>query len=178
MTDERRIAIVQSASDLRAAMRAQVGSLNLTYAVLDQIAGYTDTYSTKMLAECAQRHFSEESFDAYLGALCIDLIAVHSPEKESRLRALLKKKLIADRERPMPAPGTHEVLTFRISRRKLRRMARLGGKKRAEKMTPKQRSKSARKAAMAMHRKRRRLARRATPSAKLLPAPSLEPCAS
>jgi hypothetical protein len=72
---DRAIARVSSYEDLVAACRAQVQALGINYTILDSVAGFTEGYAAKLLGHseyCStggrrtKRHFSPDSFDAYL----------------------------------------------------------------------------------------------------------------
>ena len=154
MTDERRIAICTSYDELIAALRARADELKVTREGLDAVSGLQAGYSAKLLAPVPMRSLGKVSLGPMLQALGLAVVLVEDPEAIRRFA-----DQHAERQRPTPTVGTHEVITIQITRRKLKRMARRGGKKRAAAMTPKQRSRSARKAARALWRKRRAIRR-------------------
>ncbi len=135
---------------LLAICRARVVELNWNYTTLDVAAGYTESYSTKLLADNPQRHFSPESFDAYLGALCFDLVAIPNPEKLKKLQEKLKHKLV---ERKAPkyvlTAAQHSPIIFKLSRRHMKKIAKLSAAARMVKIPKKRRRQIARKAARA-----------------------------
>lgn len=146
-TSERReLGTIRSYSDLLAAFRAQVANLNINYAMLDELAGYTSTYSTKVLAADPARHFSADLFNAYLEALCIDLVAYHNPKKHEKLREKFKHKLV-ERE-TLPAKHSAAVVV-KFSRRYLHRIAKKGGHNSRKYMSEEQATALARKASLA-----------------------------
>jgi hypothetical protein len=99
---DRAIARVSSYEDLVAACRAQVQALGINYTILDSVAGFTEGYAAKLLGHseyCStggrrtKRHFSPDSFDAYLAALGFDLVLVENADKVARLKAFMESKL-------------------------------------------------------------------------------------
>ena len=158
-------ATIQSYDDLLSACRAQVCALELNYSILDQIAGFADGYSAKLLAHsehCSsggrktKRHFSPESFDAYMTALGLDFVAVENPEKIARLKSFCKSHLLA-REGPVRAASTEPPVVVKFARSHIKRIARLGGLARARKMHARaELSETKRRAALARWRKRPR----------------------
>jgi hypothetical protein len=56
-----------------------------------------------------KRHFSPESFDAYLAALGFDLVVVENPDKVARLKAFMENKLLA-RKGPIRSAATVSYL--------------------------------------------------------------------
>src|SRR5262249_16025575 len=118
------------------------------YGTLDRYAGFTDQYWSKKLAVTAnsstgergtKRGWSSEAFQAAPNVFCFKLIAVHDPEAEARLRAWMKGELErdADPRSPIRAVGTDDVLTIRISKRHMKKLAKRGGEALRDKMTPK-----------------------------------------
>lgn len=137
------------------ALRVRADKLGLTRETIDEVSGLQPGYSAKLLAPVPMKTLGKLSFGLMLQALGLAIVLVEDGDAMGRFAGQYSA-----RKRVVRAPGTHEILSYRISRRKLKRMARLGGKKRAQILTPKQRSRSARKAAHALWRKRRRAARR------------------
>jgi hypothetical protein len=91
-----------------------VRTLGLNYSILDTVAGFTDGYTAKLLGHseyCSsggrrtRRHFSTESFDAYLAGLGLKLIVVEDAERIARLKAFMESKLLA-REGPIRSVAT------------------------------------------------------------------------
>ena len=81
-----------------AACRAQVQRLKLNYSILDQVAGFTDGYTSKLFAaseyssngwSSVETPLQPEWFDAYVEALGVDLVMVENPEKVAETQKLL-----------------------------------------------------------------------------------------
>ncbi len=159
MSDERRIATVTSYDELIAAFRARADELKVTRETLDAVTGLQAGYSGKLLAPVPMKSLGRVSLGPMLQAMGLAIVLVEDPEA---LRRFATQH--AERKKVPHRAGTQDIITIQITRGKLKRMARLGGRARALNMTPKQRSKAARKAALALHRKRRRAARRARPN--------------
>jgi hypothetical protein len=146
------LAVVSNYLALIEALRARVLELGISFETIDQVAGWTDKYASKLLAEptpgSAKRCMGPMSFDAMLGALAVKLQVIADPEM---LRYLRRNRYFVHRERStrMPAPGSHGYVVHRTTYQMLRQMAPKGGVARAAKMTPRQRSIAARRAALA-----------------------------
>ena len=100
------IATISSYDDLLAACRRQVARLGLNYQILDQVAGYGDGYATKLLAHSeysttggrrTKRHFSPQSFDAYLAALGLELVAIEIAGQGRQAESVLRKQISCPR---------------------------------------------------------------------------------
>ena len=141
-TPDHAIARIGSYDELLAACRAQVARLGINYQILDIAAGFTDGYSTKLLAHSeysttggrrTKRHFSPDSFNAYMEALGLELLAVENPAKTARLKAFCENKYLA-REAPVRSVATDCLINLKVSRNFLRQIGRKGGLARAEKL--------------------------------------------
>jgi hypothetical protein len=134
-TPDHAIARIDSYDSLLAACRAQVARLGINYQILDIAAGFTDGYSTKLLAHSeysttggrrTKRHFSPQSFDAYVEALGVDLVMVENPEKVARLKAFCANKYLS-REGPVRSVASDCLINLKVSRDFLRRIGKNGG---------------------------------------------------
>jgi hypothetical protein len=141
-TPDRAIARIDSYESLLAACRAQVQALGINYQILDLMAGYADGYATKLLGPseyCStggrrtKRHFSPESFNAYVEALGVDLLMVENPAKVAKLRSFCESKFLA-REGPIRSAASDYLINFRLSRDFMRRIGRKGALARAAKL--------------------------------------------
>jgi hypothetical protein len=170
MTDA--LGIVRDYDDLRALLRRMAEVRNISRKEIDRLAGWPDGLAEKALAECPLRRLGPTTIGGGLGALGVMLIAVEDPEAMAKFTARAMQR-DANQARVLSGGG-HDHVEIKLSRRKLKRLSRLGAKKRNENMTPKQRSKSARHAANARW-KRKRQARRARNAARRAAA-LLAPC--
>ena len=142
-TPDHAIARIGSYDELLAACRAQVARLGINYQILDIAAGFTDGYSTKLLAHSeysttggrrTKRHFSPDSFNAYMEALGLELLAVENPAKiGASSKAFCENKYLA-REAPVRSVATDCLINLKVSRNFLRQIGRKGGLARAEKL--------------------------------------------
>ena len=135
------IARIDSYESLLAACRARVAQLGINYQILDIAAGFGDGYSTKLLAHSeysatggrrSKRHFSPESFDAYMSALGLELVAVENPDKVAKLKAFCESKYLA-REGPIRTVASDCLINLKVSRNFLRQIGKSGGLARARK---------------------------------------------
>lgn len=146
--------------ELVLALCQRLDQLNISQDTLDEIAGFTTRYSSKQLCWPQIRKFGNMSFGTMLETLCVKGVLVDDPEARIKLKDRLTKR---ERAAPIRSAATDDGVAFEVSRRKLALLGRKGGQIRASKMTPKQRSRSARRASRA--RWRRNKARR--PSGKI-----------
>jgi hypothetical protein len=141
-TPDDAIARIGSYDELIAICRRQVAALNINYSMLDVAAGFNVGYTSKLFAQSeyassggrrTKRHFSPESFDAYLQALGLDLVVVQNPDKVARSKAFLESKLLK-REGPVRGAATDCHINFRLTHDFMRRIGRKGALARAAKM--------------------------------------------
>ena len=91
-------------------------ALNINYEILDQWAGFGIGYTSKLFAlseyssnggRRSKRHFVPESFDAYMEALGLELVAVENPDKVAKLGKRSAKASISPvRDRCEASPPT------------------------------------------------------------------------
>jgi hypothetical protein len=115
-------------------LRSRVSELNVAGATVDGIAGYAAGYTQKLLGVRQVKRLGMRSMGDLLGALGLKAQLVEDPEAMARVSSRL-----VQRRQSVPAAGTHAV-HFEVSKRFLRKIAAMGGKARAAKLTPRQRS--------------------------------------
>jgi hypothetical protein len=139
------------------ALRARVAELGISYSTIDQIAGWTDTYATKLLAEEPARFIGPMSFDAILGALGLKFALIEDPERLEKAKR--HRDFVTRRHRlPTVKHGTVKhggYVVQRRTREDMRLMGLEGGRKRAEKLSAAKLKAIARKAARARWRRPR-----------------------
>lgn len=151
MSESRVIATVATYDELIDALRERVRELNVSHATLDDVAGLPARYVSKLLADPAPKRLGLTSMGPLLGALGVELIVVESADAMRRIANQLDP-----RQRQL-ADGKSAPVVIRLGRRKLKRLASLGGKARAAKLSAKQRRMIARRAGRASanaHRER------------------------
>ena len=149
--------------DLLSACRRQVAALGMNYQILDEVAGFCDGYTSKLFAASeyssnggrrSKRHFSPESFDAYMEALGLRLVAVEDPDKVAKLKAFCESKYLA-REGPIRTVASDCLVHLKVSREFLKRIGKNGGIASGRKRHAQaQRREAARRAALARWSKR------------------------
>jgi len=132
----RQIAVVTSDDDLSEICRMQAAALKITYGTMDRYTGFTEQFWSKKLAACsysptgkrgARRGWSSEAFQAALVAFCFDLIAVHNPDKEAKLRAWMAQNLEQSAgPSSMLTAGEHKPVIIRLSARHMKKLSKLG----------------------------------------------------
>ena len=138
------LAVVRDYDGLRAALRARADQLQVTRLVLDDATGLPAGYCAKLLAPVPSKNLGCVSLGLLLGALGLKLLVVQDDEALARI----KGKLVL-REQPMQSAGQHGPVVIKLSRRRLRKLARLGAAARMTKMTAAARRRVARIAARA-----------------------------
>jgi hypothetical protein len=86
---EHPIAIIRSTEDLRQLFRLRVAHFNISLETLDAIAGLPTRYSAKLLSHDPTRHFGKISFEALLGTLAVQLVALEDAEALVRVQRRL-----------------------------------------------------------------------------------------
>lgn len=156
MTEPRQIGIAGDYLGLIRLFRVRLLDLDINYATLDEIAGWAERYASKLLGEEPAKSLGQMSFDAIMGAMGVRLVMIEDKAATVRIRQRLD---FAHRKYPMRPAGRHEPIALRVTHEKLRQIAVSGGLARAQKMTPRQRTISAQKAARARWRKSKLTAR-------------------
>src|SRR5262249_13470142 len=106
---------------------------------LDLVSGLTGGYSAKLLSPVPIKTLGRVSLGLILQTLGLRLIAVEDMEALSRVKS---RFAVRERKRSIRSGDTNEVVHFALSRRRLGMLGRKGGKIRAQRLTPEQRSES------------------------------------
>lgn len=137
------LAIARDYDQLIAAFRARRDELKVTHLTLDDIAGLQGGYTGKLLSDPPIRAFGRVSLGPILGALGLAVVLV---QDNAALRRV-QDRLVTRKHRKMHADRSQSWFTSKNAREMARR--------RAMKMSEKERSASASKAAKARWRKPR-----------------------
>jgi hypothetical protein len=136
-------------------LRARLAELKMTYETLDVIAGWTDTYSTKLLAPEPTKHFGPMSFDAVLGSTAVKILLIEDPVA---LKRILNNRHYTKRKMPdlpsMRPVGKHGHVVHRITHENMKQLSFLGNQARMLKLSPKRRRALARRAARVRWRRK------------------------
>jgi hypothetical protein len=84
------LAIVRTTEDLRNLFRRRVAHFNISLETLDHIAGLPVRYSSKLLSSDPTKFFGAISFEALLGALALQLVALEDAEAFARIQRRLE----------------------------------------------------------------------------------------
>jgi hypothetical protein len=139
----RAFAVVRDYDGLLAAIRARRDELKVAHLVIDDVAGLQTGYTSKLLSDPPIRNLGAMSLGPLLGTLGLALAIVHDGEALRRVQGRLTPRRHAHKR----ADRSHTWFTSKNARE----MAL----KRAAKMSEKQRSASASRAAKARWRKPR-----------------------
>ena len=137
-------------------LRLRKDQLQLSDAALDALCGFASGHVGKLLGPARVRGLGRFSLDVLADALGLSFQVYIDPEKVLRFA-----KHYEQRNSACITVRAHKLSRTAMAQAKLeiyRAVGSRGGKASAERLTPAQRSKRARRAALAMHRKRRQLA--------------------
>lgn len=146
MTD-RVIATVHDYGQLVGALRARVAELGVSYETVDHVSGLSNTHTSKLLALVPVKRLGRTSLGLVLGALGLKIIVVEDAEALRLVAARLKRK-----EDQYASSGMHPHKKRANTGNSL--WSKVLNSRRAFKLTPKQRTRIAKRAAMARWRKR------------------------
>ncbi len=140
------LAVIDGYGSLHAALRSRREQLNISYETVDRAARLTRAHASKLLAPQPIKKAGWETLSFLLPALGARLILAEDLEALPQLKKFSTRVVKTPaRSVPWGRPGTQMVVSLRF----VKRIARQGGEARAQKLTPAQRSASARKAAKA-----------------------------
>jgi len=182
MTEPRQLATVRCWKDIPAAIRAAIDERKTTCASVDEICGLADGHTAKITAPVPTRGLGETSFDALMEGLGFMFVMVEDPERTAQYQARLDSR---EEWRVTNARMHSEAVHVRLSRRKMSRNGRKGGRNSRKYMSPKKAGRLAKMAAKRRWRRvraakaaARRRARLALLAARVAQAATASPCAS
>ncbi len=144
----------EHSAELLEILRRRRIQLEMSCETMDEIAGWGSTRATKIMSKPPIRQLGLHTIFDALGALAFRIRIEHDPEQYEKIRTRLKKRSVgqdsgAVRKKLMRTAATHKVVRLFLAPDFMRKIAAKGGKSRGQKMTKRQRSRSARKAATA-----------------------------
>jgi hypothetical protein len=83
---------IRSFDDLLPIVRARIAALDLSYEVIDAIAGLSDGYTAKLMGPSRTKKFGRTSAPAMLGALGLQLAVIDDPAAFDRLQSRLVQR--------------------------------------------------------------------------------------
>ena len=142
----RTIGLVQNYDDLHQLLRQRAEELNLSREEIGRLGHLTGGHAAKLLAPVPIKRATFQTLEFLLPALGAALVLVEDPVSMEQIarKATRREVQVGVRAYRWGQAGNRLV-----SKRWIRRIAREGGRARAAKLTPAQRSRSARKAALA-----------------------------
>jgi len=157
MTDAPPLAIVRTYAELHAVLRQRAADMKASRNAIDEVAGLTSGYASKLLAPMPMKTLGRTTFALMLQTLGLAIVVVDDPNRHSEK---VKNTAQATGRKAMLAPGKHVIdgvmETRALQRHALiimlrkngRKGAPLGGVARAKSLTPARRRQIARRAAM------------------------------
>lgn len=139
------LARISDYDELQRALRERADALNLSRVEIDRLANLPPGYSSKLLSPIPIKKLGNSSMPFMLAALGVRLELVEDAESLDQIARKATRREVRVPVRALPWGQAGKQL---VSKRWVRRIAKAGGKARAEKMTPRQRRRSARHAAI------------------------------
>jgi len=130
--------------------RMRMAELGITYATLDEIAGWAERYAGKLLAPEPGRNLGPLSLDCLLGATGLKLALVEDPERLERIR---RHRDFVPRKHSPRTVAAGAYVAHRVTRSFLREIGSKGGLATRAKLSDRRRQALARKAARAKNEK-------------------------
>lgn len=140
------VAIINDYASLHSALRARADALRVSRSDLDDIAGLATGHVSKLLAPNFTKLLGPLSFGLVLQALGLRLRVEVDPEQTAKLASRYRPR---DERKVTKRANPSDQVIITLSRARLRRLASLGGKATAERLTYAQRRRAAQKAARA-----------------------------
>lgn len=137
------IATVSDHNALLEAIRQRVAELDVSYDVIESIAGIQSGCPSKVIANPPPKRIGPFTYFLILQALGCELQMVENPQEMERLRSRLSKRKLR-RTRVRPAASIIELAPDFYAR-----ISRMGNAARNTKLSPERRSELARNAALA-----------------------------
>ena len=149
----RELGMVRSYDDLVQVLRDRADELNVSRLTIDDAAGLSLGHASRLLSpRPRQKILGQVSLGLVLGALGVKLMAVEDREALARIAPKLVKREVFV---PIQAVKVGRGKRRLVSKKFLRRIARMGGVARMEKLTAKQRSQHGRAAVRARWARRK-----------------------
>jgi hypothetical protein len=138
------LATVCDYDSLQRALRERADALNLSRVEIDRLANLPPGYASKLLSPVPIKKLGNASMPFMLAALGVRLELVEDTESMDQLaRKATRREVRVPVRAVNNGHGRHQLVSLRF----LRKIARLGGRVRAQKLSPAQRRKSVRRAA-------------------------------
>ena len=120
MPDQRQLAIVKSQravthySAFLQVIRDRIVELDITYRTVDALAGFTETYTSKLLAPSQPKRMSVDALFSIMGAVGLVPEFKHDEAAVTRLRAhrdWQKRRRCRDKPKPMRTADAYKPIT-------------------------------------------------------------------
>jgi hypothetical protein len=155
MARNRIIGLARNTDEIADRFKERKESLGLSDLFCDELGGLSSGHTAKLLSPARTKGLGRFTLDTLSEVLAVSFLIVEDSDKLRRMEHRYEQR-VADRIRvrtirlssAAKAQAKHEIFS---------ELGRLGGEARTRNLTPAQRSKLARKAAHAMHAKRRAL---------------------
>ena len=142
------IAIVTDYIGLQRVMRERLDALKMSRLVFEEIADLNEGHASKMLRDPPAKNMGITTLGKLLGGLGLKLLVVEDAEQTAQLRTRITERNEAQvRWKKMQDDGLHDEIELRISRRTMRRIGIIGGRKRWEGISKRARRRIAQRAA-------------------------------
>jgi hypothetical protein len=88
--------VINSETELLAAIRARVAELDISYDTLDHIAGLPARFASKLLCDPPNRQISQATLWLLMGAIGLKIELIEDPEAYARVQSRLVKRVGAN----------------------------------------------------------------------------------
>ena len=149
------LAIGSDYNDLIRFLRERASTLGMTDAILEEIGGFTRGHVGKLLGAARPKNLGPLTFGMMLGALGLKFAIIEDAEATARIKARFDPSKKSKRMPTMVRIDLSPEVAAAVFSDHFKRISRLGVAARMEKMSPRQRSQAARKAAKARWKKGR-----------------------
>jgi hypothetical protein len=149
------LARISCYNDLVEAFRRRKVELGLSDAVLDEVAGLASGHVGKVLGPNRERGIGASTFEALTMALAVDFLMIENKAKLAEMRPHYEARKETHVRSRACKPSKTAMAQAKIEI--LREFGSRGGNARARYLSAERRSAIARKAALAMHHKRREM---------------------
>jgi hypothetical protein len=140
--------------ELLQAIRERIAELGITLSTVDEIVGLPSNYAAKLMCDPPMRRASPFTLFLIIEGLGLKMFLREDAETLSRVQTRLEQSK-RSKPRAIRAVSTNKIVRIHLTPDFMKQIQRKGGYARAQRMTPAQRSKAARRAVRARWEKYR-----------------------
>jgi hypothetical protein len=165
MIEPRQIATVRTMDELHEVLRRRADELKMSRATIDAISGLQSGYAAKLLAPVPIKMVGKVSLGPMLETLGLVIIVAEDAGALERIQRRSDAAARNESQVRLLTAGEHQLVVFKLSRRHMKKLARLATKGRKQ-IPPSKRRRIARRAALVRWRRKATAAPAASPCPK------------